>query len=156
MNKGKEMNEIEKIGVVFFIICMIFCFVVMPVLGIVYNLKNNENKIETTGIITKIDSEYHSGGKSGYIDYHIYVSYQVDGELYESVLTVPRHDIPGTRGEKINIYYDKENPNDIGMTSLDKANSRLAAYIAVVVALGMIVIIGGLVYDSLKKSNVKN
>ena len=47
----------------------------------------------------------------------MYVSYNVDGRTYESELN--GYSSSFYEGKEINIYYDKNNPNKIGMKSLD-------------------------------------
>ena len=70
---------------------------------------NYQNKIETTGTITKI-SAYPN-------DNDVYVSYNVNGKDYENILNGYASNF--YEGKKIKIYYDKDNPNKIGMKSLD-------------------------------------
>lgn len=92
------------IGIVFVLIGGIICL----------NIFNYENKIETVGIITQISSYRDSDGD---INYEVYVSYNVNGKEYESRLN--SYSSSFYEGKEINIYYDKDNPNNIGVKSLD-------------------------------------
>lgn len=92
------------IGAIFLIVGMIIC---LPML-------NRENKIETTGVITGISTYRYGKGNS---TYHILVSYKVNGEEYESNLKGYSSDF--YEGKEIEIYYDKNNPAQIGSNTLD-------------------------------------
>lgn len=73
-----------------------------------------EGKIETTGVITSVDTYRDSDG-----DIHgtVFVKYDVDGNTYESWLNSYSSDF--YEGKKIKIYYDEANPDEIGMKSMD-------------------------------------
>ena len=73
------------------------------------NVFNYKNKIETIGTITKITY--------GDDNEEVIVSYNADGKHYESTLNGYMSSF--YEGKDINIYYDKENPNKIGMKQLD-------------------------------------
>lgn len=73
------------------------------------NVFNYKNKIETIGTITKIT--YGDDNKE------VIVSYNANGKNYESTLNGYLSSF--YEGKDINIYYDKENPNKIGMKQLD-------------------------------------
>lgn len=66
------------------------------------------NKVDTQGTITRIVSDFDD-------DYDVYVSYRVDGKTYNSRLNY--YSSSFYEGKKINIYYDKDNPNKIGSKS---------------------------------------
>lgn len=75
---------------------------------------NYENKENTIGTITTITSyRDHDGDRS----YEVYVTYNVDGKKYETELNGYSSDF--YEGKEIEIYYDKDNPNKIGLKSLD-------------------------------------
>lgn len=71
---------------------------------------NYNNKIDTTGTITRIESNNDD-------EYDVYVYYRVNGEYYESLLN--GYSSSYYEGKKIEIYYDQDNPNKIGVKSLD-------------------------------------
>ena len=78
------------------------------------NVFNYSNKIETTGVITRISVYRDSDGDSSY---KVYVSYVAEGNRYESTLN--GYSSSFYEGKEVEIYYDKDNPNKIGMKSLD-------------------------------------
>lgn len=92
------------IGVIFFIIGLF----------VVVNVFNYENKVDTVGTITEISS-YRSTNHN--IKHEVYVSYTVEGKEYESILN--SYSSGFYKGKEIEIYYDKDNPNKIGVKSLD-------------------------------------
>lgn len=92
------------IGAIFLVVGIFICF---PML-------NKKDKIETTAVITKM-STYRYG--KGNTRYHVQVSYKVDGEEYESNLN--GYSSSFYEGKEIEIYYDKNNPTQIGSKSLD-------------------------------------
>ncbi len=77
------------------------------------NIFNDKNKVNTVGTITEISSYSRDDNRN----HDVYVSYIVDGKEYESRLY--SYSSSFYEGKKINIYYDKENPNKIGVKSLD-------------------------------------
>ncbi len=81
---------------------------------IVSNIFNYENKIDTKGVIKEISSYRNSNGNR---NHDIYVSYNIDGKEYESRLNSYSSDF--YEGKEIDIYYDKDDPNKIGVKSLD-------------------------------------
>lgn len=86
------------------------------IVGIVWvlNTFNYEGKIETVGVITRIEARTDSDGDT---DHDVYVAYKADGVRYESLLggyAASYH-----VGDSLDIYYDKENPKIIGNKSLD-------------------------------------
>lgn len=72
---------------------------------------DNKNKIYTTGIITKIKEDY--SGDS----HETYVTYEVNGRSYTSIIRA--YSSTFYVGKEIKIYYQKDNPNEIGVKSLD-------------------------------------
>ena len=106
----KENKTENLLWIIFTIIGGIFVVIGLIIVG---NVFNYENKESTVGIITEI-STYR--GNNDDRNYRVYVSYNVDG-TYESELN--GYSSSFYEGKKINIYYDKNNPNKIGMKSLD-------------------------------------
>ena len=78
------------------------------------NIFNYENKIDTTGTITRITTSRDSDGDTSHI---VYVSYNVRGSYYESKLN--SYSSTFYEGKTIDIYYDQNDPNKIGVKSLD-------------------------------------
>lgn len=115
-----------SIGVIFFLIGVIICA----------NIFNYENTIETTGVITEISYHKHSGSNSSH---DVYVSYDVDGKAYESKLN--SYSSSFYEGKEIDIYYDKENPNKIGIKSLDLLFLMFPGFGLIFVIIGGIAII---------------
>ena len=105
-------NKVENlIWIIFAIIGAILVVIGFILFGSVFN---NNNKIETTGIISEISSSRDSDNNR---NHKVYVSYVAEGNEYESTLN--GYSSSFYEGKKINIYYDKNNPNKIGMKSLD-------------------------------------
>ena len=116
-------NKVENlIWIIFAIIGAILVVISFISFGSVFNYTN---KIETTGIITEIWSSRDSDNNR---NHKVYVSYIAEGNEYSSSFY---------EGKEIEIYYDKDNPNKIGMKSLD-------LLILIVPGIGLIfLIIGG-------------
>ena len=107
----KENKTENLLWIIFTIIGALFVVIGLVIVG---NVFNYENKESTVGIITEIST--HRGTNDDR-NYRVYVSYNVDGKLYESGLNGYSSNF--YEGKEINIYYDKNNPNKIGMKSLD-------------------------------------
>lgn len=102
--RGFEMEKTEKLVMTIFFV--IGCVLIIIGLNMYFNMFNKENKIETRGTITDIDS-----------DNIVYVAYNVDGVEYKSQLE--GYSDFFYEGKKIKIYYDKNNPNKIDSKALD-------------------------------------
>lgn len=124
----KDNKKETLMWTIFAIIGAIFVTVGLILIGSVFN---SANKVETTGIITRISLSRSSENES----YKVYVSYVVKGDEYESILN--GYSSSFYEGKEVEIYYDKDNPNKIGMKSLD-------LLILIVPGIGLIfLIIGG-------------
>lgn len=114
------MKEFLKKDITLIVIFGLWGFLglVFVVLGIIGCFKTFDysNKINTVGTVTKI--EMVEGEDYDDDPYHVvYVSYTVDGKKYESQLNGY---FAGYRvGKQINIYYDKDNPNNVGTKTID-------------------------------------
>ncbi|MCX4364366.1 MAG: DUF3592 domain-containing protein [Bacilli bacterium] len=75
---------------------------------------NYDNTIETVGTITKINVSYDMDGDK---DHDVYVAYMANGRRYESMLN--GYSSSFYEGKKIDMYYFKDNPQKIGVKSLD-------------------------------------
>lgn len=79
--------------------------------------KKNSNYIKTDAVVSKVElaEEAYTDVDGNYIDatYHVYVKYTVAGQDYDTELGI----LSGYKeGEKLNIYYNPENPNEITQT----------------------------------------
>lgn len=108
----KENKTESLIWIIFAIVGAIF---VIIGLNVMKNTLNYENKVDTKGTITEISS-YRDG--TGDEEHEVYVSYTVGGRRYRSKLN--GYSSSFYEGKEIDIYYDKDNPNNIGVKSLDK------------------------------------
>ena len=105
-------NKLENlIWIILASIGAIFVIIGLVVFGSVFNY---ENKVDSVGTITEILS-YRSTNHN--INHEVYVSYTVEGKEYKSRLNGYFADF--YEGKEIDIYYDKDNPNKIGVKSLD-------------------------------------
>ncbi len=124
----KDNKKETLMWTIFAIIGAIFVAVGLILFESVFN---SANKVETTGIITRISLSGSSENES----YKVYVSYVVKGDEYESILN--GYSSSFYEGKEVEIYYDKDNPNKIGMKSLN-------LLILIVPGIGLIfLIIGG-------------
>lgn len=104
-------NKVENLAwIIFTIVGTVFVAIGIILFGSVFDYTN---KIETTGIITRISLSGSSENDSN----KVYVSYVAEGNEYESTLS--GYSSSFYEGKEIKIYYDKDNPNKIGMKSLD-------------------------------------
>ena len=97
------------------LVWLIFIFVgiIFFVIGIASsNMLGYQNKVNIIGTITELYTS--NDNETGY---KVYVTYNVDGVEYESLLNGYSSNF--YIGKEIEIYYDKDNPNIIGMKSLD-------------------------------------
>lgn len=79
-----------------------------------FNTFNYSNKVDISGVISRIETKRDSDGDT---DLDVYVSYRVNGTSYESRLN--GYSSSYYEGKTIEIYYDKDDPNKIGNKSLD-------------------------------------
>lgn len=92
------------LGLLFILIGIFICI----------NTFNYENTINTTGTITNITTHKDIDGDT---EHEVYISYNIDGKEYESKLN--GYSSSFYEGKQIEIYYDKDNPNKIGVKSID-------------------------------------
>lgn len=101
------MDKIEKIAYgVFFVIGLVFVFIGI---GLTFTLYNYSNKVETVGVITRIDENYGTP--------KVYVSYNVNDETRQSTLNSYSSNFKV--GKELKIYYDKDNVSKIGNKETD-------------------------------------
>lgn len=95
-------NKLETlIWIIFTIVGAILVIFGIIIFGFIFNYRN---KIDTVGTITEISDD-------------VYVTYIAKGKEYTSKLNGYSSNF--YEGKKIDIYYDKDNPNQIGMKSLN-------------------------------------
>ena len=70
------------------------------------------NKAETTAVITDFESYRERDRGKWRTRYKTHLTYEVDGESYDN--TVKMYSSSWNIGEKIEIYYDVDNPQNIG------------------------------------------
>ena len=107
----KENKAENLILIGFTIIGALFVITGIIMFGTVFNYKN---KVNTTGTIAKISSYMDNNQEKSY---EVYVSYTVEGKEYKSKIN--GYSSSFYEGKTIDIYYDKNNPNKIGVKSLD-------------------------------------
>lgn len=140
--ENKKINHKHNIVIFIFIGIIIFLFGII----LCINKFNYKNKTEITGII--YTTHYHSGRTPHHT---IFVQYEITGKEYISYFNVFLvYNSKFEEGNEITIWYDKNNPKNIGMKSLD-----LAYLIFPSMGFGLIII--GVLYYLLKGSvQVKN
>ena len=122
---------------------------IFTIIGLVFgaNMFNYKNQINTTGIITKISTYADIDNER---KYEVYVSYTVENRTLESKLNSYSSNF--YEGKKIDIYYDKDNPNKIGIKSMD------LLFVLIFSGIGLLfVIIGGagIIVKIIKKNSEK-
>ena len=133
----------NKINIlVWFLFAFVGAMLFMIGVFVMNNNFNYENKIDTIGTITEISSYKDRDGEE---ENEVYVSYTIAGKKYESKLNGYSSNF--YEGKEIEIYYDKDNPNKIGMKSLDKLFVIIPSIGAIFCVMG----IGGIII-SLKRS----
>lgn len=106
------------------------------------NTFSYDNAISTTGIITRIEKyRDHDGDTS----YDVYVTYEVDNMQYESKLGGYLSSF--AVGDEIDIYYDKDNPTEIGNKTVDYFIVIIPALGLVFFSIGLFLIISGVKED---------
>ncbi|MDE5631157.1 MAG: DUF3592 domain-containing protein, partial [Bacilli bacterium] len=109
------------------------------------NIFNYDNAVDTIGTITSISTSHKSNGDTSHI---VYVTYNVDGNAYESRLN--SYSSSFYEGKTIDIYYDQNNPHKIGVKSMD-----LVFLVFPAVGLIFLVIGGSVLIVKKKKSNLE-
>lgn len=106
----KSKNLINLIWTVFFSFGLIFTIIGIIICMITFNY---ENKVDTVGTIT--DISIYRGNRN--TKHQTLVKYSVDDKEYESMLN--SYSSSFYVGKEIDIYYDRDNPNKIGVKTLD-------------------------------------
>ncbi len=137
----KEKKIENSIWIIFIIVGIILISI-----GVFFGINRFDysNKIETIGTIVDISSYKGTDGRREGI---VYVSYNVDGMQYESRLNA--YSSSFYEGKEIKIYYDKDNPNNIGVKSLD-------LMILIFPGVGLIFVIIAVIGIAFKMKNKRN
>lgn len=139
-----KKNRVENfIWIVFCVIGSIF-FIIG--LSICINIFNTENRIQTQGTITQIETYRDS---EGVISHSVFVSYNVEGKEYETRLNGYVDSF--YEGKEIEIYYDKNNPRKIGANSLDIVTLIFPVFGLIFFSIGLI----GIIFNINKKKKEK-
>ena len=125
--------------------------IAVAVFGVIMFVINTKNQdyIKVDAVVTKAElvEEAYIDANGDHVDatYDVYVKYTVDGNNYETLLgTLPGY----KKGDKLSIYYNPENPNEITQTK------SLILPLVLIVA-GLAAFIGGIVsgVNAIKKYN---
>ena len=112
--KSMRANSKQVVFLIFAIIGMI-----LMVVGTVICLKvfDYSDKVETTAIIIDFESyqEYHNG--KTHTHYKTHLKYEVEGFSYTNV--VKMYSSSWNVGDEIDIYYDIDNPQNVGSKDTD-------------------------------------
>lgn len=108
------MKENKLENLVWSIFAIIGTIFIVIGIFVSFQVLKKGDKIETMGVITQISSYRQTNGDRGH---EVYVSYMVNGEEYESKLN--SYSSSFYEGKEIDIYYHKNNPHEIGSSSLD-------------------------------------
>ena len=114
--KSMRVNSKQIVFLIFSIIGLIFM-----VVGTVICLKvfDYSDQVEATAIITDFESyqEYHNG--KTHIHYKTYLTYEVEGFSYTNVVSM--YSSSWNVGDEIEIYYDIDDPQNVGSKDADWA-----------------------------------
>lgn len=104
--KKREINIVALVTVIFGFIGAIF--IIGGICSIVYQKNFMEDAERVEALITDIQYRYdRDGHRSG----DVYVSYEIDGEEYETKLG--EYSSSMHKGQTINLYYDPEDPYEV-------------------------------------------
>ncbi len=95
-------------GLIFLICGTVMCF----------NIFDYSDTVETTAVITKIESYRKSHGKNVKTTHETYVKYEADGVVYEEKMG--SYSSSWKEGQELEIYYHIDAPKDIGTKETDK------------------------------------
>jgi type II secretory pathway component PulF len=138
------LKSIGKIGIYYYSISFLFIAVLFIIIGvfIIYYTKKNK-MIKTEGVI---DSSIYLSERN----YDVKITYNIDNVSYTNIINSSNSKIPGN---KITIYYNINNPNEISehsSTTLIKISSFMILFGIIL----FIFIIGSIFY--FKKNNKKS
>ena len=106
----------EEVKNYFFILIIFGLFLSVGGAFICVNAFDYSGKAETTAVITDFESYRDAEGSTRY---KTHLTYEVDGESYNNI--VKMYSSSWNVGEEIEIYYDIDNPQNIGSKHTDLA-----------------------------------
>ncbi len=124
------MRKIRVVSLIFIVFGLIFS---VGGAFLCVNAFDYSDKAETTAVITDFES-YRDG--EGSTRYKTHLTYEVDGESYNNI--VKMYSSSWNIGEEIEIYYDVDNPQNIGSKHTDLA-------LLVVPCLGLLFFCSGII-----------
>ena len=134
--KSMRANSKQVVFLIFAIIGLIF-----TVVGTVICLKvfDYSDKVETTAIITDFESyqEYRNG--KTHTHYKTHLTYEVEGFSYTNVVSM--YSSSWSIGDEIEIYYDIDDPQNVGSKDTDWALLVIPCLGLVFFALGSITLL---------------
>lgn len=126
----KENQSEKRIYITFIIVGFVLLIFGIILSSIVFSKKG---KVETIGIISRIVRSY---GNDDSTEYNVFVTYEVEGKVYESKLDAYASSF--YEGKEIPIYYMENNVQQIGSLSFN-------ALILIFPGVGLIFFISGLI-----------
>ena len=114
--KSMRVNRKQVVFLIFAIIGMI-----LMVVGTVICLKvfDYSDKVETTAIIIDFESYQEYANGRTHTRHKTHITYDVDGSSYTNV--VKMYSSSWSVGDEIEIYYDIDNPQNVGSKDTDWA-----------------------------------
>ena len=131
-----RLNSKHVIFLIFAIIGLIFI-----VVGTVICLKTFDysDKVETTAIITDFESyQEYVNGKT-HIRHKTYITYDIEGRSNTNI--VEMYSSSWNVGDEIEIYYDIDNPHNVGSKDTDLALLVIPCIGLIFFALGLIMLL---------------
>lgn len=110
------MKKIRIVFLIFIIFGLIFS---VGGAFLCVNAFDYDNKSETTAVITAFESYRERAGGKWRTRYKTHLTYEVDGESYNNI--VKMYSSSWSVGEEIEIYYDVDNPQNVGSKHTDLA-----------------------------------
>ena len=110
----KKAEGVTIIGGVLFFLMGVLGIVMGVLTGISEN-KFQESALTTTAIITDIDVRYYRSNGKNKKDRDVFVEYEVEGQKYRNELNIYKSSM--REGQRIEVFYDPENPGDSRIAS---------------------------------------
>lgn len=109
----------KKIRIVFLIFIIFGLLFSVGGAFLCVNAFDYSDKTETTAVITDFESYRQRAGGKWRIRYKTHLTYEVDGESYNNIAKM--YSSSWNIGDEIEIYYDIDNPQNIGSKHTDLA-----------------------------------
>ena len=142
--KCMRANGKRAVSLIFAIIGLIFI-----VVGTIICLRvfDYGDKVETTAIITDFESYQEYANGRTHTHYKTHITYDVDGSSYTNI--VQMYSSSWNVGDEIEIYYDIDNPQNVGSKDTDWVLLVIPCLGAIFFGLGLITLL-----VSRKKTNM--